>query len=171
MFYCIMFVLIHNDYTCSMSVQHTSTNVTDEDYAIPFSTSYDAVQYVTCSDDSPAHYQPLDTSELTDYTNVSQCLDPSLEEIFDYLQWTCRKTCRSIVDKLSKTDIACTTYSYYEERGAVLAYDYYDERAILHVTYLFRLPTIRQTSKAYTIDGVQQHAVIQCDIIRSMNAL
>ena len=64
-----MFVLIHNDYTCSMSVQHTSTNVTDEDYAIPFSTSYDAVQYVTCSDDSPAHYQPLDTS-TTDYTSV-----------------------------------------------------------------------------------------------------
>ena len=52
-----------------MLVQHT-TNDTDEDYAIPFSTSYDAVQYVTCSDDSPvAHYQPLDTS-TTDYTSV-----------------------------------------------------------------------------------------------------
>ena len=48
-----------------MLVQHTSTN---EDYAIPFSTSYDAVQYVTCSD-SPAHYQPLDTV-TTDYTSV-----------------------------------------------------------------------------------------------------
>ena len=58
-----MFVLIHNDYTCSMSVQHTSTNVTDEDYAIPLSTSYDDIQY------SPAHYQPLDTA-TTDYTSV-----------------------------------------------------------------------------------------------------
>ena len=43
-----------------MSVQHTSTNVTDEDYAIPFSTSYDAVQYVTCSDDSPQHTSTTD---------------------------------------------------------------------------------------------------------------
>ena len=46
-----------------MLVQHTSTNVTDEDYAIPLSTTYDAVQY------SPAHYQPLDT-DTTDYTSV-----------------------------------------------------------------------------------------------------
>ena len=50
-----------------MLVQHT-TNDTDEDYAIPLSTTYDAVQYVTCSD-SPAHYQPLDTV-TTDYTSV-----------------------------------------------------------------------------------------------------
>ena len=37
--------------------------MTDEDYAIPLSTSYDAVQY------SPAHYKSLDTS-TTDYTSV-----------------------------------------------------------------------------------------------------
>ena len=64
---CMMFCtirIIHNECSCHiMSVQHTSTNVTDEDYAIPLSTSYDAVQY------SPAHYQPLDTV-TTDYTSV-----------------------------------------------------------------------------------------------------
>ena len=55
--------LVINYLQCSMLVQHTSTNVTDEDYAIPLSTSYDDIQY------SPAHYQPLDTS-TTDYTSV-----------------------------------------------------------------------------------------------------
>ena len=56
--------IIHNECTCFiMLVQHTSTNENDEDYTIPLSTSYDAVQY------SPAHYQPLDTV-TTDYTSM-----------------------------------------------------------------------------------------------------
>ena len=69
-----------------MLVQHT-TNDTDEDYAIPLSTTYDAVQYVTCSD-SPAHYQPLDTV-TTDYTSVYTTLKlGGLGE--DHLQWRWR---------------------------------------------------------------------------------
>ena len=43
--------------------QHTSNKST-----CPVTTTYDALQYVTCSD-SPAHYQPLDTV-TTDYTSV-----------------------------------------------------------------------------------------------------
>ena len=112
-----------------MSVQHTSTNVTDEDYAIPFSTSYDAVQYVTCSDDSPAHYQPLDTS-TTDYTSVyttptGRRGPPSVDVPLARLY--------SIVDPIKRdTD---TTYAYYEERGAVFHMILWWKSPVLHVRH------------------------------------
>ena len=57
-------MMIHFVLHVCMLVQHTSTNVTDEDYAIPLSSiSHDAVKY------SPARYQPLKTVTI-DNTSV-----------------------------------------------------------------------------------------------------